>query len=281
MIHNISSKNSIASLLVIGALAFSSASTAQDGAKDLVSGALGGWSGTASLGATTSTGNAETDNINGSIRLSKTAGKWEHLVFGTVFKGSSSIVVNDLDATGAPIIGDNGLPQRSIVRGDTSDRLALGYQPKFYYSAKTYFFGILDWEQDEPSNIDTATRQIIGVGHRFFSSDRAYLSGEIGFGNKNTDQVVGEDLDGGIGYLGLNYLRHINDTISFNADLRSDFGSDNTFVEIGLGLAFKVSDRFAFKIAHFTRNNTDLSSGNNPLASDSDSVTSINLVFDI
>ena len=280
MIRNISTKQSIAALLVTGALAFSSASSAQD-VKDAVSSAFDGWSGTASLGATSSSGNSESSNINGSIRLGKTVGKWEHLVFGSIFKGSSSLVIVERDQNGDPIIGDDGRPQRTIVKGDNSDRIALGYQPKYFYSQKTYFFGILDWEQDEPGNIDTATRQIIGVGHRFYSSAAGFLTAEAGFGNKTTALVLGDDVNGGVGYLGLNFLSRVNENVTFNADMRSDFGSDNTFVELGLGVAFKVSEKLAFKIAHFSRSNSDLSSGDSPLSSNSDSVTSMNLVIDI
>jgi putative salt-induced outer membrane protein len=281
MIRNTASNYSIAALVVTGTLIFSSVANAQGDEKSLVSSAFDGWSGTASLGATSSTGNSESSNINGAIRLGKTVERWEHLVFGSIFKGTSSIVIVERDDNGDPVIGDDGRPQRTIVKGDNSDRIALGYQPKFYYRPKTYFFGILDWEQDKPGNIDTATRQIVGVGHRFYANESGFLTAEIGFGNKTTDLVVGDNVDGGIGYLGLNFLSRINENVTFNADMRSDFGSDNTFVEIGLGVAFKISEKLAFKIAHFSRSNSDLSSGDNPLESNSDSVTSLNLVIDI
>lgn len=287
MIRYTSTKKSVAALVVTSALAFSSIASAQDDEKSLVGSAFDGWSGTASLGATSSTGNSEASNINGSIRLGKTVNKWEHLVFGSIFKGTSSIVVERRDAQGNAIDEDGnpldaGAPvQRTIIKGDNSDRIALGYQPKFYYTPKTYFFGILDWEQDKPGNIDSATRQIVGVGHRFYSNATGFLSAEVGVGNKTTDLVVGDNVDGGIGYLGLNFLSRVNENVTFNADLRSDFGSDNTFVEMGLGVAFKISEKLAFKIAHFTRSNSDLSSGDSPLDSNSDSVTSLNLVIDI
>lgn len=270
----------IGAALVLSALTLPTTVLAQDDASPAAS-IFDGWSGTASLGATSSTGNAEASNVNGSIRLGKTVDRWEHLLFGSIFKGSSSIVIVERDENGEPILGDDNRPQRTIVKGDNSDRIALGYQPKFYYTPKTYFFGIIDWEQDEPGNIDTATRQIIGVGHRFYSNESGYLSGEVGFGNKNTDLVRGDDVNGGIGYLGLNFLSRVNENVTFNADMRSDFGSDNTFVEIGLGVAFKVSEKLAFKVSHFSRSNSDLSSGDSPLDSNSDSVTSINLVIDI
>lgn len=281
MIKHTFSKNILAAVFAVGSLSISSYGVAQDSDATGLGTTLQGWSGTASLGATSSSGNSEASNINGSIRLGKTVNRWEHLVFGSVFKGTSSIVIIERDQNGDPILGDDGRPQRTIVKGDNSDRLALGYQPKFYYTPKTYFFGILDWEQDEPANIDAATRQIIGVGHRFYANASGFLSIEVGVGNKTTDLVLGEDVNGGVGYLGLNFLNRVTDNVTFNADLRSDFGSDNTFVEMGLGVAFKLSEKLALKLSHFSRSNSDLDSGDNPLSSNSDSVTSMNLVIDI
>lgn len=281
MLRHTANRNIIASLLVTGTLALSSVANAQDDDGNLVTSAFEGWSGTASLGATSATGNAESSNINGSIRLGKTVNRWEHLVFASIFKGESTIVRTRLDENGDPDLDAAGNIQREIIKGQNSDRIALGYQPKFYYKTNTYFFGLLDWEQDKPANIDSATRQIAGIGHRFYSNASGYFSGEIGIGNKATSQVVGKDINGGIGYLGLNYLNRINENVTFNADMRSDFGSDNTYVEFGLGLAFKVSEKLALKISHFSRSNSDLDSGDNPLSSNSDSVTSMNLVIDI
>ncbi|MFK7890973.1 MAG: YdiY family protein [Granulosicoccus sp.] len=254
----------------------SDVSDAVEAGTEIISSAFSGWRGTATLGATTSSGNAEASNINGSIRLGKTVGRWEHLAFGSIFKGTSSIVIEDPDE-----IDDDGRPVRRIIKGDNSDRLALGYQPKYFLSDRTYAFGILDWEQDKPADIDSSTRQIIGIGHQFFSNESGFLSAEVGIGNKNTELVSGGDVDGGIGYLGLNYLNRINENVTFNADLRSDFGSDNTFVELGLGVAFKISEKLALKVSHFSRSNSDLDSGDNPLSSSSDSVTTMNLVIDI
>ena len=262
-----------------------SAQSVTDTAANVVGSITDGWAGTATLGATSSSGNAEASSISGSIRLGKTVGLWEHLVFGSLLKGEATSLVERRDATGDVIIDPaTSQPIRDIVTTNNSDRLALGYQPKYYWRPNTYFFGLLDYEQDEPANIDTSTRQVIGIGHRFWSTSQGYFSGELGFGNKTLEPVTGNDLDSGIGYLGLNYLNRFTENVTFNADLRSDFGDENTFMELGLGLAVKVSQRMALKLSHFIRNNTDLSDlqgATNPLADDGDSVTTFNLVIDI
>lgn len=281
------SRNVVTAVFLSGVVLGSSKAIAQDSDEAGFGGTFSGWSGQATLGATTSSGNAEASNINGSIRLGKTVNRWEHLVFGSVFKGRSSIIVEAeaLQQAGLDInLDGEDTPDRVIVTGNNSDRLALGYQPKFYYTQKTYFFGLLDWEQDEPANIDTATRQIVGIGHKFYNNASGFLTAEAGFGNKTTDPVVGDDVDGAVAYVGFNFLNRITDTVTFNADLRSDFGSDNTFIELGLGISFKVSDTVAFKVDHFSRSNSDLGDlADDPdiAISSSDSVTSLNLVFDI
>lgn len=264
-------------VIVFGSVLATTKSFAQEPASEVL---FGGWSGKASLGATTSSGNAETSNINGSIRLGKTVNKWEHIVFGTLFKGESAIIV-DQTVDGVVQTDADGKPIREIIRGDNSDRLALGYTPRYYWKTNTYLFGVLDWERDKPAGIKTATRQIIGVGHRFFADESGFLSAELGFGNKTTDLVDGDDINGGIGYVGLNYLNRVTENVTFNADLRADFGSDNTFTEIGLGVAFKVSEKLALGISHFTRGNSDITDANNPFNSNNDSVTTMNLVVDI
>ena len=240
-----------------------------------------GWTGTASLGATFASGNASSDNINGSLRLIKSYERWDHVLTASLFKGSSTVLVTERDANNDIVTDENGFPVREIVEGENSDRLAFGYQPKYYFSQKLYAFGILDWETDEPANIDTASRQIIGAGYSFYRNASGYLSGEAGFGNKVLNPVFGDDLDGAIAYLGLNYLNRITDTVTLNADVRADIGGDNTFIELGLGAAFKLSDRFSLKVTHFSRSNTDLEDPTNPEASSTDSITAFNLVMDI
>jgi len=278
--HNMR-KSTLASTLAMG-LALGLLGTkahAQD-----VSSALSGWKGSANLGASSASGNSENTTITGGIRLAKTLGRWEHLVFGTLnFSDSTTVVPVFNPGTGIqeldPATGEAVATTDSTT---TSERIHLGYQPKYFViPERTYVFGILDYEQDEPANIDSNTRQIIGVGHTFFDTSKASFIGEAGIGNTLLEPVVGDDLDGAILYLGLHYLNDFTDTLRFNADLRVDAGSENSYTELGLGLAFKVSTRLSLKLGYFLRGNTDLDNPTNPLSSDTDSLTTFNLVFDI
>jgi len=237
-----------------------------------------GWSGSAELGGTVISGNSEASNVSAAIRLGRTIGRWEHLVFGNYFQGNST----SFEDTGeTQIVDGQVLPILEAVTGENSNRLAIGWQPRFYWRPRTYVFGILDFEFDEPANIDSSTRQVIGIGHKFFSNDSGFLSVEGGIGNRSTEQVIGPDITGGIGYFGANYLNRINDNVTFNADFRTDFGSDNTYTELGLGLAFSLSSNLAVKISHQIRSNTDITNPTVPDASDTDNVTTVSFVLGI
>lgn len=269
----------IGAAVVLGALAITSVH-AQNAGESLIQ----GWSGTATLGANSITGNTEANNVNAGIRLGKTVGKWEHLVFGSYFKGDATSLVEAENDDGTPLtIPVNGQDVQvfETINSGNSDRLAIGYQPRFYWRPRTYFFGVVDYERDRPANIDLGSRQLVGVGHKFYSNASGFLSAEAGVGNRALEQVFGDELSGGILYFGANYLNRINDNVTFNADFRADSGSDNTYTDIGLGLAFKLSERLAVKLAHQTRNNSDVTNPSLLSSSNSDNSTSINLVLDL
>lgn len=241
-----------------------------------------GWSGTANLGMTNAGGNSEARSISGGIRLGKSVDQWTHILSASVLSGESTILVERRNELGeVEVDPTTNAPIRDIIKGDNAERYAIGYQPRFQWKEKTYLFGIIDWEQDKPANIKSSTRQIVGVGHTFWRDSKGFFTGEVGVGNKNLSVLFGDDLDGGIGYFGFNFVNRLSEVTTFNADFKSDFGSDNTFSEIGLGMTFRASDRMSIKLSHFLRNNTGLTNPSNPLNSDTDTVTTFNLLFDI
>ncbi len=225
------------------------------------------WSGTASLGASFAGGNSEAESISGGLRLSSTVDKWQHTIFGDILKGDATLVIVNPDGS------------RTFETLPTSDRIALGYQPKYFWRDDTYLFGVLDWSQDKPADIDNRTTQVIGVGHRFWSDDTSRLTAELGFGSKQTAFVSdNDDLSEGILYAAANYSNRINEQTTLNADFRTDIGSDNTATDIGIGMAYKLSDRVALKFSYLIRNNSDIVGS---LGEKTDSVAGFSLVSDI
>ncbi len=225
------------------------------------------WSGTASLGASFATGNSEAQSISGSLRLNKRHDKWEHTVFGDIFKGNATVITEQADGT------------IEISTLDTSDRIGIGYQGKFYWREKTYFFGLLDWDKDVPSDIDSRTAQIVGVGHQFWANGTDSFTAEFGVGAKQTDLVSSdEDLSEGVTYIAAQYLNRLNDQATLNADFRSDIGAENTATLLGLGISYKLSDRMALKLSYLMRNNSDIEGA---LGEKRDTVAGFSLVSDL
>ena len=229
-----------------------------------------GWSGSANLGFTFVRGDTESDSLTAGIRLSKTVGRWEHLVFGSLLQGSQTVVITNPPAP------------TETIDADAAERVLIGYQPKFFWRPRTYFFALFDYETDEPGNIDSAFAQIVGVGHKFWTKgEGSYFSGEAGIGNSNLEPVVGEDVDGGVLYGALNYRNQFTDSATFFSDLRLDFGDDNTAVDWNSGLAFKVSTRLSVNLSLLVFGNTDLENNENPLDEDFNQVFTAGLAFDI
>ncbi len=267
--------------LIIGVLFLGSLSPVSAQDSDTDAAVFAGWTGTVSLGANTSTGSAETSNVNGSLRVGKTSGNWAHWFSVTAFKGESAVVAPRRGADGEIILDDTGEPIVDIVRGDTSDRLAASYQPRYFFSNKTYGFLAFDWEQDEPAGIDVSTRQLIGIGHSFYQDNTGFLSIELGVGNKVLENLSGDELGGAIGYAAANYLYRVNENVTFNADVVGDFGEENRTIDANVGIKFKLTQTLAFGITHFVRSNSDIVNPSNPLSGRRDSVTTLNLVIDI
>jgi len=268
------------SLLVVPGVFVVPNAHAQDTGQSLIQ----GWSGQATFGASSISGNTDANNINAGIRLGKTVGRWEHLMFGSYFKGESTQLVEKRDANGNPVTlsvnGEDVQVFTQVVNGN-SDRLSIGYKPRYYWRPRTYFFGIVDYEKDKPANIELGARQLIGVGHKIFSDPSGFLSVEAGLGNKSIKQVFGNDINGASAYFGASYLNRVTDSVTFNADFRADLGSDNTYTEIDLGLAFKLSRRLAVKISHQTRGNSDIENPKLESPSKIDNATTINLALDL
>lgn len=225
------------------------------------------WSGSASLGASIASGNSEAESISGALRLSSRQDKWEHTIFGDILKGEATTVTNNADGT------------RTFNTQDTSNRLALGYQPKYFWRESTYLFGVLDWTQDKPGDIDSRTTQVVGVGHQFWATDTGSFAAELGVGGKQTEFVSATPkTDEAITYVAANYLNSISEQTTINADLRADIGSDNTATDIGVGVAYKMSDNMALKFSYLVRRNSDIVGA---LGDKTDTVAGFSLVTDL
>jgi len=195
------------------------------------------WSGTASLGAVITDGNSDTQNIAGSVNVSRQADIWRHNAFGSVYKAEA----ND---------------------EETADRFELGYKLDRQIDAQTYGFGRLRFDADEFGNIDSRYSGIVGVGRTFMDTGKMKFSAEIGIGMHQTEYLVPVDgeleADGGTVYLGANYSNAISDAVTFNSIFSAELADSNNLTVWDNNLNFRVSDRISLSAGILTRSNSDI-----------------------
>lgn len=240
-----------------------------------------GWVAVAQLGALITTGATRTTSINTSLKLSHKIDQWENKLRTSFLRSSTRLLKDRKDSEGNVILDSNGQPEQEIVKGKSSNRFYIEYQPQWYFTKRSYIFSKLNWETDKPANIDNSSRQIAGVGHTFWRNRTDVFGAEIGLGNKRFRPVTGETTHGGIGYFGLKYVHRLSPRSKLGTELYSDFGGESSSTEFELSFGYSLTSRIATKFKYSGRFNDDALHPENPLDWDAQGEFTINLEIDI
>lgn len=210
------------------------------------------WSGTGQLGFSMASGNSDTENLTAGLALKRESGKW----------------VSDLSLA---------LLHASNDGVDTAERYTLNTKTGYKFDEKEYIYYSTRWDKDQFSGFDYTITTSLGWGHKYYDDEKKRLITELGIGYKVEAFDVDRSENTGVVFSGkLDYMRQITETTQFQNLLIVEAGDDNTFAQNDLGVSFKVSEKFAVKLAHQIRYNTDP-----PLGKDStDTLVSANLVYD-
>ena len=209
------------------------------------------WSGTGTLGFSTTTGNTDTTTIVAGL-----AGKFEN---------DNWITTASLDVLRAD---SNGV--------DTADRYILAVKDGYKFSETDYVFFSTRYENDNFTAFDYTWTNAVGWGHKFMDTEDNRLITELGVGYKIAAFDIDRSEQNGTVFTGkLDFMHKFNDTMSFEDVLLVEATSDNTFIQNDAGLSFKVSDKAAIKLAHQWRHNTDAPVGTHS----TDTLFSANLVY--
>ncbi|MEO0501476.1 MAG: DUF481 domain-containing protein, partial [Pseudomonadota bacterium] len=128
-----------------------------------------GWSGEGSLGGTYSTGNTDQTGMAVSLALDKRTRRWEH----------------DIDAT-FDFLRTDGETQR--------ERYYAAYQGRRDLGDRWFFaFGLLSFERDVFSGIDTRFTESVGAGYRIADSDTFSWTVEGGPALRQTQFIDGTE----------------------------------------------------------------------------------------
>jgi len=203
------------------------------------------------LGFTSTSGNTHNKNLNAALSLSKTDGIWRH-------KGKLEAVGSTTDSA------------------TTAERYLLTAKTTRDFTAKSYAFGSLRYDNDRFSGYDYQTSVAVGVGTRVIEDAVQTLDGSVGLGvNSNQDAITGKTEQQGVLQLQGNYLRNISASAVFTEDLTVEGGSNNTYIESVTGLKMTIIGALASKLSFTVKRNSSVPAG----TSKTDTLSAVTLVY--
>lgn len=211
----------------------------------------GEWKGEAGAGLLTTSGNSETQSINGKFTLEYLETRWKNRFHATALNN-----------------GDE--------EGTTAERYTVGNQFDFNFNPRNYMFLAVDWEKDLFGGFRERTVETLGYGHRFLTGPTHTLDAEIGAGARQTEaQDTGERENEFIGRFGGRYQWAISETSAFSQSVKVESGSDNTFTEAVTELKLSIVGNLFASVSFTARNNSDVP----PDSKKTDTYTAVNLSY--
>ena len=121
-----------------------------------------GFSGRAGLGFLATSGNSDTQSLNGNLDMWLNFDSWRHAVNAQAIKSKTSGTT-------------------------TSEAIGWSWQSDYTINETDYIFGITAIDKDEFSTYDQQTRIALGYGRRVIDRERHVLNAEVGFGSRKAD----------------------------------------------------------------------------------------------
>jgi len=190
------------------------------------------WEGHASFGYLATSGNSETENLNGEVKAAYTTNGWVHNGF------ASALGSNDSGVT-------------------KSERYQLQYKLDRKLSDVDFIFGRVAWDKDRFSGFDHKTSVTGGYGRIFLDNDKHFLKGELGAGYRSEELDDGTTNDNAIALANGEYRYVISETSDFSQTLITEIGKDNTFIESVTKLRANIVGRLAGALSYTVKHNTD------------------------
>jgi putative salt-induced outer membrane protein len=224
------------------------------------------WTGKAELGVMLADGNTESKSANTKFDLAHEGAKWKN------------------NFSFAAQYGENAEFQ-------TAERYEARYQADWKITDRfAWFFG-LRGEQDRFSGFAYQATVSTGATYKFVDSPTTKFDGSIGAGYKRfqpqilikTDagevlaRIKGESDADPVATLGSNFEHSFTESTKITNKFLAELGSDNTSVQDDIALQVSMSDVLALAVGIGVRYNSDPP----PLSEDVDTLTTVNIVYNI
>ncbi len=231
----------VRNMLAVTLLLAASTSFAQD---------EGPWSGSASFGFLSTSGNTENSSLNTGLELGYATGNWAHTL------ETIAIYADEDEVT-------------------TAEAYEAAFKTEWEINGASYLFGRLRWRKDRFSSYDTQFSQALGYGYRIIDTDTHRLSAEVGAGARQSDLVDGTTESEFITRAGLDYEWNVSETATFEQTLGIEAGDEKTYVETVTSLSAKVLGDLALVASYTIKHNTDVLPG----TEETDTYTALTLEY--
>ena len=224
------------------------------------------WTGKAELGYLQSSGNTESASANTKFDMVHEGSQWRnHFFVGALYSENAEFA--------------------------TAERYEARYQADYKITDRLSWFGALRGEQDRYAGFAYQATVSTGAGYKLIDSPTTKLDASLGAGYKRTrpetlikseagevlDRIRGEVEDDPVATLSSNYEHNFTETTKLTNKLLTEYGSDNTAVQNDIALQVSMTQSLALAVGFGIRYNSDPP----PLAESTDTLTTINLVYNI
>lgn len=220
-----------------------------------------GWSGQGEAGFQKASGNTESETLNLGLAFLWTNNDWSNEFDISVYRASN----NELDS---------------------ANSVAADYLLKRQLSSRSNLFFSLNYLDDEFDGFSEQTSASIGYGYKVFDSETLAWETSVGVGYRDAEQIIRPapmsmdaisfvDVGGATGVLRSALKYQVTDNTKFKWNVKSELGSDNTFLQSDAALLVSMNSRFSLKAELIVRHNTDPA----PMLDQTDTLTLLSLVY--
>lgn len=242
------SKNLAAAIL----LSVSSVTFAQGAAAPAAAEPESPWSGKASLGFLSTSGNTDTTTYKTAFEIAFEKNRWKHELIG----------------------GANGAEDTGV---STAESYQAAWKTDYNFTERDYVYLLIGWNKDRFSGVVEQLSESVGYGRKVFDTPSHILNLEIGAGHRDADLSDGTSESGAIVRGGLDYTWIFTETSGFSQKLNVESGSDNTYIESISEFRARLVGDLAMVLSYTIRDNSKVPVGN--VNSDKLSAISIEYAF--
>lgn len=195
------------------------------------------WSGKASLGYLSTSGNTDTTSAKAAFEVAYEVNDWKHKLSG----------------------GGNSAEDTDVK---TAESYQLAWKTDYSFTENDYVFGLINWNKDLFSGVREQLSESVGYGRRVLDTPSYILNLEIGAGYRDADLSDGTSESGTIARGGLDFTWIFSETSGFNQKVSVEAGADNTYIESISELRAKLAGDLAIVLSYTIRDNSDVPAGN-------------------